>query len=361
MTQLARDRTQLHGAMKLLRGTHGPDFPVEALPVWLGVYVCDLAASLQVPISMPAAFALGTLSAVGAGKARIQPYGSWVEPLNLFVALIAPPGARKSATVSGFQPTLETFELELQERAKPAIRSRRIERQRLEVEVKTATQASNWANVERLEEALEAAPELMPPRIVVDDVTAQKLVSLLAANGGQLAVMSAEPSIFPTMLGRWASGTADSELDVFLKGHAGDTIKVDRLGRASEVVRSPRLTMVIALQPSALSQISRADTSGRGLLARFIWVTVPDSRGKAKLRNSRPINESHRSDFERGLRRMLNLDSSEATLKLSEASTELWVTYCDQVEARLGPGGDLRNLHGWGEKLRGMVARVAGL
>jgi len=42
---------------------------------WLGSYVASVAASLQVPLSMSAAFGLGALSTAGAGKAKANPYG----------------------------------------------------------------------------------------------------------------------------------------------------------------------------------------------------------------------------------------------------------------------------------------------
>ncbi len=339
----------------------GPDFPLGALPEWVGVYVEGIAASMQVPLNMPAAFALGALATAGAGKARVNPHGDWEEPLNLFLALIAPPGAKKSATVSAFLKPLAEFEQVLGERAKPELRRKRIERQRIEAELAAAENDGDWTAVETLQEELENAPEPVAPRLTADDVTAQKLTSLLAAHGGRMAIISAEPSIFPTMLGRWSSGKGESELDVFLKGHAGDDIKVDRLGRPSEVVQSPCLTMAIALQPAALESINRADTAGRGLLARFLWVTAPDTRGTVKLRNARPLAASHRAEFDRGLRAMLELEPNETRLRFDPSAGVVWEEFVDTFELRLGEGGDLRNLHGWGEKLRGMVARIAGL
>lgn len=338
----------------------GPDFPLEALPEWLGAYVADVAASLQVPINMPAAFALGTLATAGAGKATMNPHGDHAEPVNLFVALIAPPGAKKSGTVAAFLKPIAEFERELGERAKPQLRALRVARQRLEGDLARAQREGDWSTVEKITEELEATPEPIAPRLTADDVTAQKLVSLLAAHQ-RIAVISAEPSIFPTMLGRWTSGKGDSELDVFLKGHAGDDIKVDRLGRASEVVHAPCLTMAIALQPVALESLNRADTAGRGLLARFIWVTAPDMRGSVRLRNARPIPEGHRSEFSRGLRAMLELEPDGTVLRLDASAAAAWESFVDGFELRLGPGGDLRDMNGWGEKLRGMVARIAGL
>ena len=204
----------------------GPEFPLESLPEWLGVYVADVAASLQVPRSMAAVFALGALSTAGAGKAKANPDGDWVEPLNLFLALVAPPGAKKSAVASAFTRSLVAFERELQEQAAPDLRRRRAERHCLETEIAKAKKAADLTRLEELEEQMDAVPISVAPQLIADDITAQKLAMLLAQHG-RMAVVSAEPSIFPTLLGRWSSGRGETELDVFLKGHAGDLLRVD--------------------------------------------------------------------------------------------------------------------------------------
>lgn len=66
------------------------------------------------------------------------------------------------------------------------------------------------------------------PRLVADDVTPEAVASLLAEQGGRLAVLSAEGGILATLAGRYSGAP---NLEVFLKGHAGDLLRVDRKGR----------------------------------------------------------------------------------------------------------------------------------
>ena len=72
--------------------------------------------------------------------------------------------------------------------------------------------------------------ELSPLRLYVDDVTTEKLTSILSDNGGTAAIVSAEGGIFDMLSGIY---TKNVNIDVMLKGHSGDCIRVDRIGRNS--------------------------------------------------------------------------------------------------------------------------------
>ena len=78
-------------------------------------------------------------------------------------------------------------------------------------------------------------PEI--PRIVADDATPEAATSLLAEQGGRLAIISAEGGIFDIIAGRYSG--AIPNMDLWLKGHAGDPMRVDRKGRAPEYIESP--------------------------------------------------------------------------------------------------------------------------
>ena len=120
------------------------------------------------------------------------------------------------------------------------------------------------------------------PRLVADDVTPEAAASLLAEQGGRLAVLSAEGGIFTTMSGRYSGGVPS--LEVFLKGHAGDLLRVDRKGRPAEHVPAPALTLGLALQPEVLRDIARLPGfRGRGLLARILYSLPENTVGRRRI------------------------------------------------------------------------------
>ena len=87
--------------------------------------------------------------------------------------------------------------------------------------------------LQQLEGQLADMPELKPVRFFADDCSSEALTSLLANNGGILSVISSEGGIFDIMAGRYSSKT---NIDVWLKGHCGDPIYVDRM---SPIQRCP--------------------------------------------------------------------------------------------------------------------------
>lgn len=66
-------------------------------------------------------------------------------------------------------------------------------------------------------------------------------------------MLSDEGGIFELMAGR-SSASGTPNLDVFLKGHAGTQIRVDRVGRAHEFIEAPTLTIGVAVQPGIISR-----------------------------------------------------------------------------------------------------------
>lgn len=78
----------------------------------------------------------------------------------------------------------------------------------------------------------------------MDDVTSEKLASVLAENKGWAAIVSAEGDIFNILSGLYSRNV---NIDLFLKCHSGDTIRVDRVGRESESIIHSVLTMLLAM------------------------------------------------------------------------------------------------------------------
>jgi len=71
---------------------------------------------------------------------------------------------------------------------------------------------------------------------------------------------------------------------VFLKGHAGDLLRVDRVGRAAEHIADPALTLGLAVQPEVLRDIARMPGfRGRGLLARILYAVPPNTVGRRRV------------------------------------------------------------------------------
>jgi replicative DNA helicase len=262
-----------------------PAFPVDALPSWLGEYVTAVATATQSPPDLAGMLALAVLATVAAGAVEVQPRPGWRVPLCLFVAVGMDAGTRKSSVFTALTRPVAEFERNQAAAALPAITEtitlRRIADQAAAHAEAAASKAPADQQQERQAEAIaraaEAANLIVPPvpRWLVDDATPEALAGLLATYG-RIALLSPEGDVFDQMAGRY-SQNAGPNLGVYLKGHAGDLLKVDRRGRPPEYVERPCLTIGLAVQPEVLQGLAgRPGFRGRGLLARFLY-SLPES------------------------------------------------------------------------------------
>lgn len=76
--------------------TAPPEFPVNALPQVLRNWVIEVSTATQTPPDLSAMLALAVCAATLALSVFISPRPGWVEPVNLFVAVLLDPGNRKS-------------------------------------------------------------------------------------------------------------------------------------------------------------------------------------------------------------------------------------------------------------------------
>ena len=97
----------------------------------------------------------------------------------------------------------------------------------------------------------------------------------MAEQGEKAAALSSEGGIFDIMGGRYSRGMPN--LDIFLQGHAGDAVRVERRSREPVYMDEPALTMGLSPQPEILrGLVDKPGFRGRGLLARFLYL-IPKS------------------------------------------------------------------------------------
>lgn len=331
-----------------------------------------VAEFTQTPPDLAGSVALAALSAAAGGRARVQIRPAWVEPVNLFTVVAMPPGSRKSAVFAAMTAPLLAAEQKLAECAAPLIVEAELARRTAQKDAERhANGAANTGSPEVRAEALGMAADAalaaeqltvpVRPRLVADDVTAEAAGSLLAEQGGRLAVLSAEGGIFTTIAGRYSNAP---NLEVFLKGHAGDLLRVDRVGRPAEHIADPALTLGLAVQPEVLRDIARMPGfRGRGLLARILYAVPANTVGHRRV-GAPAVPDTVDRAYQGtlcGLALSLADLSEPALLALSTEADQLMLHLEAELEPRLADGAELGHLADWASKLNGAIARLAGL
>jgi hypothetical protein len=352
-----------------------PTFPADVLPGWLGEYVTAVATATQTPPDLAGMLALAVLATVAAGAVEVEPRPGWREPLCLFVAVGMDAGARKSSVFSAMTRPVAEFEREQAAAALPGITEtavlRRVADQAAATAGRVPASQQEEARAEAIARAAEATSLVVPPvpRWLVDDATPEALAGLLATYG-RIALLSPEGDVFDQMAGRY-NQHAGPNLGVYLKGHAGDLLKVDRRGRPPEYVERPCLTIGLAVQPEVLRGLaSRPGFGGRGLLARFLY-SLPASLVGRRQAGAPPVPAAVANRYNRELQALAvslataagpAADDGPVLLVLDREAGDLLLGFERDLEPRLAAGsGDLAQLAGWAAKLAGATCRLAAL
>lgn len=332
-------------------------FPVDALPETIKNYVLEVAENLQVSVDMVAVTALEMISTSLQGRFNVNIKSGWNEPLNLFCAIIASPSERKSPVVNLLRKPIIEYEKEENERLKPQIIKSRLTKEALDAK-KAKLIKKDTINLDEISNELLNFKEIKPVKIFVDDITSEKLSSLLAENNNIMSIISCEGGIFETMAGKYNQNNIN--IDVFLKGYSGDTLKVDRVSRESEIIENPRLGMLLAIQPSILEEIIRNQQfSGRGLLARFLYCFPTSLVGTRKFKTkevSNILQEQYEKIVKRGLRMEIG---KEKTIYFNDEAKEILENFYNEIESKSAT--EYESIADWCGKLLGNTSRIAGI
>jgi hypothetical protein len=354
-----------------------PPFPVNELPAWLAEWADAESRALQVPLDLPGMLGLGFAGAGIAGKFRVEPRDGWIEPTNAFVAVALPPGERKTAVFSDALKPIAEYEAEQLALAKPLIAEAASQHRVLELKLKQAE--TNMAKAKTPEEkrklgddrrdlARELEAHVVPdlPQAYADDVTPEKLATLLASQGGRMLQASAEGTLFEICKGRY-SQTAN--FDVYLKGHAGDPLRVQRVSRDADTVDRPALSIAVAVQPDVIAGLAgQASMRGRGFLARW-WYSVPLSRVGTRQIAAPSVSASISNRYAAAMLTLWRLTPPQDAegrptpyvLRFTAEADEKLKEFERWLEPQLTDGEELAHLAGWANKLAGAIVRIAGI
>ncbi|MGW4400659.1 YfjI family protein [Amycolatopsis nivea] len=357
-------------------------FPLAALPAWLADYTEAVAEMLQVPVDLPGSLALAVLSTVAGGRVTVSVREGWNEQPNIYTVVIMEPSARKSPAFTAMTEPIRELEKELRIEAKHQIEAARMQQQVAQSTRDRAQKAAaelagdDTADQDKAEEQKRAREQAIAdavdaalaadaievpaePRLIVDDITVQKVASILAQQGGRLAVLSDEGTIFENIAGRY-SGNVNAE--VFLKGYTGTELRVDR-GDRSEFVSRPALTLGLTIQPTVIEDLPKK-LRGNGFLARILFSRPVQMSGRRKARAPAVPADVAAAYHETLLSVAHQLYGFEdrVSLTFSPAADDLMVEIQEEIEPKLDPAtGEWAHIADWAGKLAGQTARIAGL
>lgn len=351
--------------------------PVETIPYPAGDYLRRLAEATQTPVDLAVGQFLVACAIALQKKFEVEPSPGWIEPLSLYLLAGMDPAIRKSAVVAAIAKPLRRYEADLAVRLAPMIRASRSAH---EVRLKQRTRLMDAAaaetpgpdhdhlihELEQLDEEIATHPPLADPSLLADDITSEHLATKMVQNQGRMGVLSPEGDLFDIMAGRYSKGP---NIGIFLKGHCGDEVRVDRGNRPSEFIERPALSMGFCVQPEVLRGLQQQKTfRGKGLLGRLLY-QMPESLLGRRKTSPREMDTGLEAVYDELMWSLLELpvprrqngDYVPRILHLNRPADEEFRAFREFVEDGLAEFGILSTIKDWGGKLPGAVARIAGL
>jgi len=358
-----------------------PEFDLDFLNVnYFKDMVKNVSEFTQTPKLMPLLVGLSSLAAALSKKAVVQIKTGYQEPLNLFCVVFMGPANRKSSVfrllTKPIEEKQETLREEVKVERRHLNRKKNILEEQLNKLEKSAASATDtnkqrelFEKVYTLSDEIEEMDIPALPKLKASNVTPEQMNILLEENQGRLAILSDEGGIFKILSGQYSKMT---NLEGFNKGWDGGNIADDRVGRNSVNVKNAALTLGLAVQPIIFEDLqNKRAFRQEGAIGRMLLGYPKSKIGHRKVGFNAPeLNQLIVNNYKKAMHGLLNLQPLEVdesgkwkphVIKMSKEAKEIFYNFEAEIEKRMGQEGDLTNMIDWAGKLKGNLARVAGI
>jgi hypothetical protein len=168
-----------------------------------------------------------------------------------------------------------------------------------------------------------------------------------------------EGTAFEIAKGRYSD---HPNFDVFLKAHAGDPLRVNRVSRGKDMVDEPALSAALAVQPDVICGLAEdATMRRRGFLARWLYALPRGMVGRRQV-GTKAVSATITDSYDKAMGALFKLAAKKVVvLSFARAAQDALSQFERWLEPQLGPGERLSYLAGWANKLAGAIARLAGI
>ena len=351
------------------------NFTSELFPGVLGRIINAVATATETPLELAAGLLLPVIGTACQSKFVVQVKPGYTEPLNIWTLIALDPANRKSTVLIRMSKPLSDWEKQRYKELEPSIRQAKSTRENQIARLKSLRGKYGKARSDELEDIesdileIEKTIEKIPsyPQVWSQDVTPERLGSLMSEHDNKMSILSAEGGVFDIIGGRYSNGIPN--LDLYLQSHSCDPVKVDRGSRDPIYLDQPALTLGLSPQPEVMKSLAdRPGFRGRGLLARFLYLLPQSNLGYRGLRND-PVPAAIEQEYCDLVFSLLDIEPAENKqgekipyiLKFSNKAYQEWLDFALVVEKNLREGGKFGHITDWAGKLPGAAARIAGL
>jgi hypothetical protein len=354
----------------------GEPFPVEALGSTLGGMAKALhEAAVQSPMAIcgTAVLAAAACATQALRDVELPIAGGQSKPLSLYFLTIAQSGERKTATDTQALKPINKHASELRRdydaehlKYRNALDAWTAERQKILKDRKLKAEGRKF----ELDQLGQQPSAPKSPILMLQEPTLEGLTKHLKIGYPSVGLFSSEGGQF---IGGHAMSDDAKKRSAAALNALWDDGKLERIRATEEAVILPgrRVSVFLQAQPE-VAQIFLSDLVLRdiGLIARFL-ITQPESTmGNRPFAELAPQHKlaiaTYGAQILSLLRRDLPYDERQdglepPPLSMTGTTRAKWIEFSNHVEKLLGPGGELHEISGFGNKLAEHAARIAAV
>ena len=224
--------------------------PIDVMPVELRQLVMELSNKYKFPIDYSITCILYCVSLCIGKQYKATVKSKWHETVNLYMAIVAAPGAMKT-------PVLNFFTKPIKEQDANNYKEYIGKHAQWEASKKAATKDNPFNE-----------PEPVWKQSLVSDFTTEALICVLQNATGGSGVCSDELAGFFNNLNRYSKG---SDVQMFLSLYNGQNVTVNRKGSKPVCITDPFLSIMGGIQPGILPAIFTDELMANGMFDRFLF------------------------------------------------------------------------------------------
>jgi hypothetical protein len=347
-----------------------PDkFPVDCFPKTLCEFIKAVSEFSETAHEMCGVLLLGALGGVFQRKYEVISTANNTETLSIFSVIIAEPAERKSSVIKLVTTPFSLFEREYNFKNKPEISKSVAERKILQKKLVDAEKSDNNEQLINAQREFDNFSEKKPISLLSDDTTPEAIVSKMKNQDERTLVTASEGGFFKRIKGRYTPNGDDKE--IYLKAHSGDRHSVDRIGRASDVLEHPAISIVMSVQKCVIDGfISDNEMNNTGMTARFLYAFCEEKAGNGRHPYRIRDFAEYNAIFERYntiIKKILQVTIDKKDISYTKLSKETLTAnsfdeackYFYKCEERIKKGST--NAKNWNGKAFGTCIRIAGI
>ncbi|MBI4492180.1 MAG: DUF3987 domain-containing protein [Chloroflexi bacterium] len=325
-----------------------PPFPLEALPPSIRALAEEGARSIVAPPEFIAVPLLVLAGATVGNAVELELKPGWREGSNLYAAVVAEPGSKKSPALNLAGRPIHRVQGRLAQDWKRQM----------------AEYREDLARWEGQNKAQRGPKPDEPPfySVLTTDSTSEALAAMLAANKG-LALIRDELVGWVRAMDQYRNGRG-ADRQHFLSFWSREPVKVDRKGAPPIFVPRPCLSVVGGVQPDLLPDLGDTAQREDGFLDRLLWSfpdPVPDHW------SSDEVSEETVQAVEVIFERLYTLedttddngDAQPLVVRLSRAAQSVWEAWYQAHVAEMASDSFSTRLRGPWAKFPAQLARLA--